>query len=75
MARKKGTIEKTVEAAADAAQELGAAALAFKDSGQLFEKAKENENPVTTAAGRAARSVTRAGKNAVRKVTGRRKSR
>ena len=75
MAKKKGTIQGVVEAAADAAQELGAAAVAFKESWKHVETAKEKGKPVTKAASRAARSVTRAGKSAVRKVTGRRKSR
>jgi uncharacterized protein YoxC len=71
MATKKGVIEKVVESAADAVEELGQAAKGFKESWDHVKKARSKATPATRAAARATKTVTKAAKKGVRKVTGR----
>jgi hypothetical protein len=80
MAKKKSVIEKTVESAIDATEELGRAASSFRESWSHVQKAKEKGRPATHAAARAGRAVARGGKKAwgatkrtAKRVTGRRK--
>lgn len=61
MAKKKGVIE----AAVDAAEELGAAASAFKESWEHVKKARQKGAPATRAVARAGRTTVRAAKNAM----------
>lgn len=68
--KRKGTIEKVVESATDAAEELGTAAHAFRESWDHVQAARRKGRPATRAVGKAAKAVTRTGKKAVRTVTG-----
>jgi hypothetical protein len=72
MAKKKGTIEKTVESAVDATEELGRAATAFRESWKHIKKAQVKGRPAAHTAARAGRAVARSGKKVVHKVTGKR---
>ena len=67
-ARKKGTVEKVVEAAVDATEELGAAAKSFKESWRHVRKARHKARPATTAASRAGRRAVNATKRTARKA-------
>lgn len=69
MAKHKGTVEKVVESAADAAEELGAAATSFKESWNHVKKAQSKARPATRAAGKIGKSVIRATKSTARKAT------
>lgn len=78
MAKRKGTIEKTVESAVSATEELGRAATAFRQSWSHVKKAQEKGRPAAHAATRAGKAVARGGKKAwsatkrtARKATGR----
>jgi hypothetical protein len=65
--KKKGTIERVVESAADAAVELGEAAKGFKESWAHVKKAQSKAHPATQAAKRATRAVTRATKRVIKR--------
>ncbi len=71
--KRKGTIEKVVESAADAAEEIGAAAVAFKESWDHVRKARAKAAPATRAAKRATKAVARTAKKATRTVVGKAK--
>ncbi len=68
--KNKGTIEKVVESAADAAEEIGQAAVAFKESWDHVRRARAKAAPATRAATRASHAVARTAKKATRKVLG-----
>lgn len=65
---KKGQIERVVESAADAAEELGAAATAFKESWGHVKKAQSKGRPATHAAMRAGKKVVGAAKRTTRRA-------
>ncbi len=67
--KQKGTIEKVVESAADAAEEIGAAAVAFKESWDHVRKARAKAAPATRAASRATRVVASTGKKMIKGAT------
>jgi uncharacterized protein YoxC len=71
MANKKGTIEKVVQSAADAVEELGEAAKGFKASWEHVKKARAKSTPAARAATRAGKAVTKAAKKGMKRVTGR----
>lgn len=68
MANKTKKRNGLIEAAVDAAEELGAAATAFKESWDHVRKARENGAPVTRAAARMGRSASRVAAKAGRTV-------
>ena len=65
---RKGAIEKVVESAADAAEEIGAAAVAFKDSWDHVRKARSKAAPATRAASRVTKKAVSATKRGVSKL-------
>lgn len=67
---RKGAVERVVESAADAAEEIGQAAVAFRESWNHVQKARAKAKPATTAASRATKRVATAAKRAVSKVRG-----
>jgi hypothetical protein len=71
MTTKKGTVEKVVGSAADAAVELGEAAKGFKKSWEHVKKARSKAAPATRMVSRATKTMAKAAKKGVRKVTGR----
>lgn len=67
---RKGAIEKVVESAADAAEEIGQAAVAFRESWNHVRRARAKVEPATTAAAGTAKKAARAVKRGVTKVRG-----
>jgi hypothetical protein len=61
---KKGPIEKVVEAAIDATEELGEAAKGFRQSWEHVKKARSKAKPATHAVGRATKVVASGAKKA-----------
>lgn len=68
--RKKGAIERVVESAADAAEEIGQAAVAFRESWDHVRKARAKAQPATIVATRTAKKAVGAVKRGVSKVRG-----
>lgn len=66
--KKRTGVERVVESAADAAEELGQAAVAFKESWEHMRRARSKAAPATRAASRAVKRVTGAATRAVTKV-------
>jgi hypothetical protein len=60
--KQKGAIEKVVESAAEAAEEIGQAAVAFRESWDHVRNARAKAQPATRAATRATKAVARTGK-------------
>jgi hypothetical protein len=73
--RSKGAVENIVESAADAAEEIGRAAVAFKKSWEHVRHAQAKAAPATRVAKRATKAVARTAKKATRKVMGKAKRR
>jgi hypothetical protein len=67
---RKGAIEKVVESAADAAEEIGQAAVAFKESWDHVRKARSKAAPATRAASRVTKKAVKATKRGVSKLRG-----
>lgn len=61
-----------VDAAAKAAQELGLAAIAFKESWDHVQRARRRGTPVTRAVSHTGRRIAKAAKQAVKSATRRR---
>ena len=68
--KQKGAIEKVVESAADAAEEIGQAAVAFRESWDHVRKARAKAEPATRAATRVAKKAVKATKRGVSKLRG-----
>lgn len=68
--KQKGAIEKVVESAADAAEEIGQAAVAFRESWDHVRKARAKAEPATRAVTRTAKKAVSVAKRSVSKVRG-----
>lgn len=65
---KKGAVENLVDSAVGAAEELGQAATAFKESWKHIKKAKSKAAPATRAATRVSKKAWSATKNTAKKM-------
>lgn len=72
---RKGAIERVVASAADAAEELGAAATSFKESWRHVQKARSKARPATRAATRVGKAAVRTAKRTAGRAMGKKKSR